>query len=299
MAAVDEKRLAQENPAARTTGRVLHAPVIYDLLAWLLMRGREGRFRQRLIDLAHLDAGETVLDVGCGTGTLAIAAKERVGPSGVVHAVDASPEMIARAVKKGRRRGVDVTFRNAVVEALPYPDRHFDVVLSTLMLHHLPRKARQQCAREIARVLKPGGRVLVVDFGAPMRKGRGVLSHFHRHGHVALDDVIQVLSDAGFGILEHGAVGIRDLQFVLAAPGFAVRSGSGAAAAPRAPNVRAMRRVWVVVIVATLLACHAAILYLGSSHLALSAGIGSGVVIFAVATHLGWLGSLRRLLKRS
>jgi ubiquinone/menaquinone biosynthesis C-methylase UbiE len=150
--------------APATKGRVMRSSArFYDLMVWLLTLGRERPFRERLVELARLQPGESVLDVGCGTGTLAIAAKRRVGPTGVVHGIDASPEMIARATRKAKKAGVHVTFRTAVVEALPFPDRQLDVVLSTLMLHHLPRPTREQSAREIRRVLKPGGRVL----GAP------------------------------------------------------------------------------------------------------------------------------------
>jgi hypothetical protein len=85
------------------------------------------------------------------------------------------------------------------------------------MLHHLPRAARQQCAREMRRVVKSGGRVLVVDFGVAGRRRRGLLTHFHRHGRVERDEVISVLCDAGLTVVESGAVGVWDLHFVLAA----------------------------------------------------------------------------------
>src|SRR5262245_12011811 len=198
-----------------TKGRLIHWAAGYDLLAWVFMLGRERAFRERLIDLAGVRAGERVLDVGCGTGTLAIAAKRRVGATGSVWGIDASSEMIARAAQKAGKARLEVVFRNAVVEALPFPDAHFDAVLSTLMLHHHPRKAREQCAREMRRVVKPGGRVLAVDFGAPQNK-HSLLAHFHRHGHVELRGLIALLSDAGLSITDSGAVGIRDLQFVLA-----------------------------------------------------------------------------------
>ena len=97
------------------------------------------------------------------------------------------------------------------------PDGHFDVVLTTMMLHHLGRKARQQCASEVRRVLKPGGRVLAVDFGQPAEGKRGLLDHFHHHGYLSLADLVTLLTEAGLGIVESGAVGIGDLQFVLAA----------------------------------------------------------------------------------
>ncbi|HEY3038034.1 MAG TPA: class I SAM-dependent methyltransferase [Pyrinomonadaceae bacterium] len=209
--------IEQQNVTPRTSGLVLHGTArYYDLLAWLLMRGKEGAFRKKILDLAHLQSGELVLDVGCGTGTLAIAARHRVGPTGTVYGIDASPEMIARAGKKARKAGVDVVFKNGIVEALPFPDGSFDAVLSTLMLHHLPREAREQCAREMRRVLKPGGRVLAIDFATSGEK-KGLLAHLHRrHGSVKLHDIIGVLSQAGLNIVESGAVGVKDIQFVLA-----------------------------------------------------------------------------------
>jgi demethylmenaquinone methyltransferase/2-methoxy-6-polyprenyl-1,4-benzoquinol methylase/phosphoethanolamine N-methyltransferase len=136
---------------------------------------------------------------------------------GTVYGVDASPEMIARAARKAAKASVDVDFRNAVVESLPFPDAHFDAVLSTLMLHHLPGKLRSQCAREIRRVLKPGGRVLAVDFGTSPAKRGGIIAHFHRHGHINLAEIVAIFSETGLSIVESGAVGISDLQFVLAA----------------------------------------------------------------------------------
>jgi ubiquinone/menaquinone biosynthesis C-methylase UbiE len=198
-----------------TTGRVLHWAARYDLLVWLLTHGRDRLFRERLVDLAHLAPGESVLDVGCGTGSLAMVAKHRVGASGKVFGIDASPAMIARARSKARKARIDVSFENAVAESLPFPDTQFDVVLSTLMLHHLPRKLRQQCAGEIRRVLKSSGRVLVVDFAQPQSRS-GFLAHFHRHGHVDPRDVISLLDEAGFRCIDSGPVGFSTLQFVLA-----------------------------------------------------------------------------------
>jgi ubiquinone/menaquinone biosynthesis C-methylase UbiE len=213
----DMTTVEDQNLTPPTTGLVLHGTArFYDLMAWVVMLGREGVFREKVIDLARLKTGESVLDVGCGTGTLAIAAKRRVGPTGMVYGIDASPEMIARAGRKAKKASIDVVFKNGVVEALPFPDAHFDVVLSTLMLHHLPREAREKCAREMRRVLKPGGRVLAVDFGAAQEK-RSLLAHFHhRHGHVELRDIIAVLGEAGLNVVASGALEIRDLQFALA-----------------------------------------------------------------------------------
>ena len=202
--------------APATRGHVLHTAAGYDLLVWLLLLGREGPFRDRIIRLARVRENESVLDVGCGTGSLAIAAKRRVGVSGAVDGIDASPEMIARAVKKARSAGVDVGFKTGVAEALPYPDAAFDVVLSTLMLHHLPRDIRGQCVLEMRRVLRPGGRLLAVDFGAIAAERRGLLAHFHRHGGVTKDAIMALLTEAGLETLESGGVGMRNVNYVLA-----------------------------------------------------------------------------------
>jgi ubiquinone/menaquinone biosynthesis C-methylase UbiE len=203
------------------TGLVLHRAAAYDFFVWLMSGGRESVFRDRILRLARLRPGEAVLDVGCGTGTLAIAAKRQVGAAGTVCGIDASPEMLARAARKSRRAGMAVAFTEAPAQALPFPDATFDAVMTTVMLHHLPRPARAECAREIRRVLKPGGRVLVVDFAVSQEKG--LLAHLHqRHGHVKLDDIVALLGAAGLAVKESGAVGFRSLQFALAiAPGAA------------------------------------------------------------------------------
>lgn len=204
----------ERDMAPRTSGLVIHWAARYDVLAWLLTRGREHAFRERIISLARLERGNSVLDIGCGTGTLAIAATRHVGPTGTVYGIDPSPQMIARASRKAAKAGADAVFELAVAEKLPFPDGRFDVVLSTLMLHHLPRNTRQQCATEIRRVLKPGGLVLAVDFGRARHKG--LLAHFHRHGHVAVEDIVAVFGKAGFTAVSSGPVGMSDLQFVLA-----------------------------------------------------------------------------------
>jgi ubiquinone/menaquinone biosynthesis C-methylase UbiE len=203
------------DPSPTTTGRVLHWAAGYDLLVWLLTHRSDRAFRELLVGLAHLVPGESVLDIGCGTGTLAIVAKRQVGTSGHVFGIDASPAMIARATAKAAKAGTDVSFKTAVVEALPFPDGQFDVVVSTLMLHHLPRKLRQQGAREIRRVLNPQGRVLVVDFGQPQPKS-GLLAHFHRHGHVDPREIVSLLDEVGLRSVDSGSVGISSLQYVLA-----------------------------------------------------------------------------------
>ena len=209
--------MASENAMPRPVGAVLHSAVLYDALVWFALRGRERQLRQRLLDLSGLRSGEAVLDVACGTGTLAILAKKTVGRSGTVCGIDASPEMLARARSKAARATVEVRFENAAAQALPFADSSFDLALGTMMLHHLGRAARRELAVELRRVVKPGGRVILVDFARPEAKRRGFAAHFrHRHGHVDLPEIIGLLEGAGFQPTESGPVGIMNLHFALA-----------------------------------------------------------------------------------
>src|SRR5215469_14664152 len=102
-----------------THGLVLHSAARYDLLAWLLTHGRERELREAIIRLAELQTGNDVLDIGCGTGTLAIAATRHVGTMGAVTGIDASPPMIARASRKAKKASAPATFQVAVAANLP------------------------------------------------------------------------------------------------------------------------------------------------------------------------------------
>ena len=199
-----------------TRDGIVHWAAQYDLLVKVAMLGREGRMRERMLDLARIAPGESVLDVGCGTGTLAIAAKRRVGDAGRVDGVDASPEMIQRAVKKSKRAHSGAGFRVSHAESLPFETSHFDVVLSTVMLHHLRRDVRAQAIQEMRRVLKPGGRILIVDFGKRTAEHRGLMAHFHQHGRVSMAELIALVESGALRTMESGSVGIGTLIYVLA-----------------------------------------------------------------------------------
>ena len=209
--------LAARTESAGAAGIILRAAGRYDLLLWLFTLGRETAFREKMLRFAALQPGESVLDIGCGTGTLALTAKRQVGPEGAVVGVDASPEMLARAEKKARRLGLEVSFKNGLAQSLPFPAAQFDVVVSTVMLHHVPKSSRREMAGEVRRVLKPGGRVLVIDFGRAAHNKKSIFDHIHgRHGRVDLKEVVDVLSSAGLRISESGDVGMRGLHFVVA-----------------------------------------------------------------------------------
>jgi ubiquinone/menaquinone biosynthesis C-methylase UbiE len=112
-----------QQTAPGTHGLVLHWAARYDLLAWLLTHGREREMREAIIRLAGLEPGNDVLDIGCGTGTLAIATTRHVGTTGAVTGIDASAAMIARANRRAGKAGARATFQVAVAENLPFADR--------------------------------------------------------------------------------------------------------------------------------------------------------------------------------
>jgi ubiquinone/menaquinone biosynthesis C-methylase UbiE len=116
---------------------------------------RERTFKRRLLDQAAIAPGDRVLDLGCGTGTLALMAKRR------------DPAILGRARAKAGEAGLEIGLDEGLADELPCPDGSFDKVLSTLLFHHLARDVKEGAAREIARVLRPGGELHVVDWGPP------------------------------------------------------------------------------------------------------------------------------------
>jgi ubiquinone/menaquinone biosynthesis C-methylase UbiE len=169
----------------QTRGTVINWGWFYDIVIWFFSRGNEDALRQMIADLIRYQPGEKVLDVGCGTGSLALVAKERVDDSGSVQGIHPGPRQIARARSKAVRRGLSVDFRLGVIERLPFPDQTFDLVQSTFMIDHVPSDLQRQGFREIARVLKPRGRLFVLITSS-------------------LDDLIPLMKEAGFSQVEKG-----------------------------------------------------------------------------------------------
>jgi ubiquinone/menaquinone biosynthesis C-methylase UbiE len=196
------------------SGVTIHGAAAYDLLAKAMTLGREGRLRRAMLATAELKPGEALLDVACGTGTLAIAASRQVGATGEVIGIDAAPEMLARAAQKAARSGSTATFTHGTAQSLPFPGERFDVVTGTLMLHHIPPAARVAFAGEARRVLKPGGRIVLVDFGSP--EGASRLFGLHSHGGVDPRDMARILGDAGFREPRIAQLGMMGLYSITA-----------------------------------------------------------------------------------
>ena len=206
----DPRRPASRTPP--TEGRLVRWARLYDLGTTLLSFGRLAALHRKMVELAGIRSGERILDVGCGPGRLAIAA----GPAGEACGIDPAPEMVELARRNAARTGVSVQFEVGVIEALPYPSDHFDVVLSSLMLHHLPDELKRRGLAEVHRVLKPAGRLLAVDFGATPRDGVGHLLCVLRlrTGWDHAERLRTMVREAGFDAVEIGPTGQRALAFV-------------------------------------------------------------------------------------
>lgn len=153
-------------PVPATRGMTLNwmAPV-YDQGCRLMGFGEA--FRRKMMAVAAPRAGEAVLDVGCGTGVLTRLAATAVGPAGRAIGIDPAPDMIRVARDNAARMGSAASFRLAAIEDLPFEAASFDLVVASMMLHHLPPDVRRDGLREVHRVLGPGGRLVVVDFDRP------------------------------------------------------------------------------------------------------------------------------------
>ncbi len=197
-------RSAGKASTKETKGLILDQGWRYDLMVWFgdtfFFRGKLRELRLRTINLASIQPGEKVLDVGCGTGTLAIEVQQRVGATGRVAGIDPGAQQIARARSKAARRNLAIDFQIGVIEQLAFPDQTFDVVLSTLMMHHLPASLKRQGLAEIARVLKPGGRLVIADF-KHKKERQGQAVHFHAGGS-SIQDLVALVKEAGFSQVE-------------------------------------------------------------------------------------------------
>ena len=169
----------------------------YDLLTRVLgMGGSYGT----LVAQAELADGLRVLEIGCGTGNVAVRVK-RADPGADVVGIDPDPLALARAQRKARGLS-GIRFERAYAQELPFADGEFDRVLSSMMLHHLDDDVKAGAAAEIHRVLRPGGTLHIVDFGGPTTAHDGFAARrMLRSPHISgsLGDAIpRLLRSVGF-----------------------------------------------------------------------------------------------------
>jgi ubiquinone/menaquinone biosynthesis C-methylase UbiE len=122
--------------------------------------------RRELINQANLRPGHSVLEVGCGTGTLTMMIK-RLHPETEVVGLDPDPKALTRAKRKAARARLAIQFDQGFADTLPYPEHSFDRVFSSFMFHHLPSAERERMLREAHRMLEPGGEFHMLDFEGP------------------------------------------------------------------------------------------------------------------------------------
>jgi len=164
-----KKQHLRSATAKQTEGVTLdHAAAVYDLLAPIMTLGLERRYHHIVTEQLALHGEEQVLDIGCGTGTLtrdianALSNKSR----SLCIGLDAAEEMVKMARLKSSKIP-NIQFDAAIAEELPYPSGKFDAVVSTFFFHHIHFELKKEVLAEVARVLKPGGRFIVIDVDVP------------------------------------------------------------------------------------------------------------------------------------
>jgi ubiquinone/menaquinone biosynthesis C-methylase UbiE len=188
-------------------GHVLASPRTYDFTVELFFLGRRRTSYQALVAAAGVRPGQGVLDVGCGTGYLSRLVARSVGPHGVVVGIDPSESMIQYA----RRKTASIAnceFQVGAAEALPFTGDHFDVVVSSLVVHHLPEDLRGRALGEMRRVLRPGGALLVAEARNPGHGVFGLLARAHGYDRMAqqVERLDSLAAAAGFGDIRQGEV---------------------------------------------------------------------------------------------
>jgi ubiquinone/menaquinone biosynthesis C-methylase UbiE len=161
---------------------------------------------RELLNHADAQAGQRILEIGCGTGNLTTLTKQFY-PQAEVVGLDPDPRAVTRAKRKAERKGLSIKFDRGFAEALPYPDDYFDHVFSAFMFHHLhDLDAKRKTLAEVRRALRPGGSLHLLDFGGPTGKPKGFFERVLHHTHHLKDNdperVLALMRDAGFAEAE-------------------------------------------------------------------------------------------------
>lgn len=171
---------------------------IYDIGCTLM--GLGGRFRNAIINRLGIAGTEKVLDAGCGTGALLMALKGRY-PSVSAEGLDPDETALEIAKRKSGRKGLGIKWHLGFMEKMPFEDGSFDIVVSTLALHYVNPEKKLPALMECRRVLRPSGRMVLVDV-APDETGffgrlvYRILSMFEHL--MKVDQVVAMMKEAGF-----------------------------------------------------------------------------------------------------
>jgi len=155
------------------------------------------RALQPLVDQAELLPHHTVLDIGCGTGALDLLIKQ-AHPDVTLTAIDPDPRALERARRKAERAGLAIRFDRGFADALPYPDAAFDRVFSSMMLHHVPRREKAGVLSDVRRVLRPGGRLELLDFAGGTHSFLAQVLHGRTASDSANARLLDRMQNAGF-----------------------------------------------------------------------------------------------------
>ena len=161
-------------PAARFNALTEQFDFVCELI------GFDKKYRRQVLDTLHVpDKKVRVLDVGCGTGTLAVELKKQK-PLVAMYGVDPDKKILALARKKMIKNRVNVHLKQAYAQKLPFSDNYFDAAYSSLVWHHIPDAAKQDCFDEVFRVLKKGCIFVLSDMGKPKHWWLPSYTHFAR-----------------------------------------------------------------------------------------------------------------------
>jgi ubiquinone/menaquinone biosynthesis C-methylase UbiE len=189
----------------------------YDKYMNKITLGREDALRTMTVTLAQIKPGDCVLEIGCATGTLSLAAKRQAGATGSVSGIDIIPGMIEVSRNKAAQAKLDVTFQLGNIEDIPFPNEYFDVVMCSFMIFHMSEKVRNKGIKEIYRVIKPQGRLLVLDLALPTQPAsrrilKLLLGFMLKHD---LEELQPIMESSGFSQIEIAQAKFRVLGLPL------------------------------------------------------------------------------------